>query len=272
LILHLWLLETDRCLFSCKSVPPQFESGSWGSKTGQQQWGNRNSKAPLKSSLGYIFCFVKHDFNDITFNVYIIFIKKGVRSVKLKNKIVILLALASQAAFGMPLPNSSPDSSTASCFTPSKEALISFQSKMADAGIPLHPDSDEIMEGEYVLTLKQFEELFGTESPRRQTLMNALHKAAKSLKSGGVKTLKIGGSFIGAKENPRDIDGCWEETKDVHLQNSMFNFRNRNAINTLLSLDLYVCSYVEAKTGLEFSQFFQRGRNNAPKGIIAIYL
>ena len=75
----------------------------------------------------------------------------------------------------------------------------------------------ELPEGEHLATLDEVEKFLGSSSERRRKLMRGLWEAAANLKVAGVKRIWINGSFVTDKENPGDIDGCWEYGENVDI-------------------------------------------------------
>jgi hypothetical protein len=120
--------------------------------------------------------------------------------------------------------------------------------------------------------LEQVEWAFGTATAQRRFLMRQLKRAYINFKMAGVKMIKLAGSFIGPKANPSDIDGCWVNSESVDLKKlrSFPEMRNRFTMKFDLELDFFECSQIELDTKLEFSDFFQKNRDDQPVGIIAI--
>lgn len=71
--------------------------------------------------------------------------------------------------------------------------------------------------GIHVTTINEIKDCFGSANKMRIKLMNGLIAALKNMKRAGVKKVWINGSFVTDKEEPRDIDGCWEYHKGVDL-------------------------------------------------------
>ncbi len=62
------------------------------------------------------------------------------------------------------------------------------------------------------------EAVYGCSTDRRKLLMRGLRETANNFELSGVRTLWIDGSFITDKEEPNDIDGCWEYTFKVDVE------------------------------------------------------
>src|SRR5688572_12191635 len=75
----------------------------------------------------------------------------------------------------------------------------------------------EFPPGEHETSLSGVRKRFGTSSAQRKELMRGLTEAAENLKAAGVSKIWVNGSFVTSKEEPNDIDGCWEYTDDVDL-------------------------------------------------------
>lgn len=125
--------------------------------------------------------------------------------------------------------------------------------------------------GIHVTTIAEIEDCFGSSNKTRVKLMNGLIAALKNMKRAGVKKVWINGSFVTNKEEPKDIDGCWEYDKGINLK-----------ILDLLFLD--DPGLVKLKYGLHFFvaglfandnwplSFFQSTIDFGKKGILMIDL
>lgn len=74
----------------------------------------------------------------------------------------------------------------------------------------------------------------------------------------GVKIIWIDGSFVTSKENPNDIDGCWEYTPLVNQDklDSVF-LGSRKEMKNKYGLDFFIANIVEMGSGLPFPKFFK---------------
>jgi len=84
--------------------------------------------------------------------------------------------------------------------------------------IPALQANGELPPGEHQASLNEVEAVYGSSTDRRKLLMQGLREAASNFELSGVKTLWIDGSFITDKEEPNDIDGCWEYTLVVDTE------------------------------------------------------
>jgi len=98
--------------------------------------------------------------------------------------------------------------------------------------------------GEHVATWPEIVGRFGWNTRRRE-LLEGLRLALSELQKAGCKRVYVDGSFVTDKDEPNDYDGCWEEAGV--------------AIPSL-------------HAGLLDLRFFQRDRDDMPKGIVFIDL
>ena len=88
-----------------------------------------------------------------------------------------------------------------------------------------------------------------------------------------IKPPWINGSFTTDKEEPNDIDGCWEYTLVVDVKKLDPCFLSaREEMKNKYGLDFFIANIVEAGSGLPFPKFFQVNRDGDPKGIIVVQL
>jgi len=139
--------------------------------------------------------------------------------------------------------------------------------------IPALLENGELPPGEHHATLDEVEATYGSSSERRKLLMKGLRKASSNLELSGVSMLWVDGSFITGKEEPNDIDGCWEYTSAVDVNKlDPFFLGSRDKIKNKYGLDFFIANIIEAGSGLPFPEFFQVNRNGEAKGIIIITL
>jgi len=139
--------------------------------------------------------------------------------------------------------------------------------------IPALRESGELPPGEYQASLNEIETIFGTSTDRRKLLMRGLREAARNFEISGVKVLWIDGSFITDKEEPNDIDGCWEYTPAVDAEKLDPVFLgSRDEMKNKYGLDFFIANIIEAGSGLPFPKFFQVNRDGDPKGIVFVTL
>ncbi|MHB8620801.1 MAG: DUF6932 family protein [Chloroflexota bacterium] len=83
----------------------------------------------------------------------------------------------------------------------------------------------------------------------------------------------VNGSFVTAKEEPGDFDGCWEAAgvDPARLDPVLLDFSDqRNAQKEKFGGELFVASGPADGAGRQFLDFFQQDRDGRPKGIVAI--
>ena len=140
-------------------------------------------------------------------------------------------------------------------------------------GIPKLQANGELPPGEHSASLDEIEMVYGSSNDRRIQLMQGLREAARNFEESGVKTLQINGSFITDKEEPNDIDGCWEYTTEVDEKKLDPVFLGlRSEMKLKYGLDFFISNIIEAGSGLPFPKFFQVNRDGDPKGIIVVKL
>jgi len=139
--------------------------------------------------------------------------------------------------------------------------------------IPAIQPNGELPPGEHQVSLDEVDSLFGHSTARRKLLMRGLRKAVSNFELSGVRALWVDGSFITDKEEPNDIDGCWEYSQNVDLEKLDPVFLGtREEMKNKYGLDFFIANFVEAESGLPFPKFFQVNRNGDPKGIIIVRL
>ena len=141
--------------------------------------------------------------------------------------------------------------------------------------IPDFNAKGELPAGEHNATLDDIEVRYGRASRRRKALMNGLRQAADKLAKAGVKTIWVNGSFITAKENPNDIDGCWayNDAVDIRaLEDDFLSLDSRRIVKNRYGLDFFIAQLIEADSGKPFPLFFQVNRDGEAKGIVVVDL
>lgn len=140
--------------------------------------------------------------------------------------------------------------------------------------IPKFNENGELPKGEYQLALEEVETIFGKNSEQRKKLMQGLFNATENLARAGVRKIWINGSFVTSKEEPNDIDGCWEYHSEVSLEklDPVFLMESRLPMKEKYGLEFFPSSVIEGASGLPFPQFFQINRERESKGIVFVYL
>lgn len=140
--------------------------------------------------------------------------------------------------------------------------------------IPALKRNGELPSGEHSATLDQIESAFGLGSARRKKLMKGLRAAVQNFEQAGVRKIWVNGSFVTAKTQPNDIDGCWEWNQAVQtsLLDPVFLSNSRAEAKLKYGLDFFISAITEAGSGLPFPHFFQVNRDGDAKGIIVMRL
>lgn len=79
-------------------------------------------------------------------------------------------------------------------------------------------------QGIHPATIEEVGRYFGSSNARRKALFSGLEKALRNLSAAGARKVYLNGSFVTKKDNPNDIDGCWEpnESTDVTKLDPVF--------------------------------------------------
>ncbi len=101
-----------------------------------------------------------------------------------------------------------------------------------------------------------------------------LKKVVKNLRSAGIEGIYIDGSFVGDKEFPNDIDGCWMPKmglKTEKIDPALLDFsQSRKKMKEKYSVDFFLANVIEGASGEPFLEFFQTDRDGKRKAIIKI--
>jgi len=137
---------------------------------------------------------------------------------------------------------------------------------------PLTKKTGHLPFGEFVATLPEIESRFGMSSIRRKELMSGVKKAVLNFQRAGINKIWIDGSFISARKEPQEIDGCWEYHKNVDLTRLDRCFANvdRNDMKFRYGLDFFPSNGIEFLSQKPFPYFFQFSRDGLKKGIIIL--
>ena len=139
--------------------------------------------------------------------------------------------------------------------------------------IPTLQGNGELPPGEHPATVDDVEAVFGSSIGRRRLLMRGLRVAIANFELSGVRMFWLNGSFTTDKNEPNDIDGCWEYTPNVDIKRLDPVFLGpRKAMKEKYGLDFFISNIAESESGLPFPEFFQVNREGEPKGIIVIRL
>jgi hypothetical protein len=139
--------------------------------------------------------------------------------------------------------------------------------------IPPFSDSGNLPEGLHEATWDEIVERFGTNA-RRRALLDGLRRALESLRAAGCRRAYIDGSFVTAKEDPGDFDGCWEiaGVDSGLLDPVLLQFSDaRAAQKKRFGGELFPAEAIADPDGTRFLGYFQRDKlTGEPKGIVAL--
>ena len=135
----------------------------------------------------------------------------------------------------------------------------------------LDPESGLLPEGIHQADWSEVVEHFGW-NPRRRQLLDGLADAIESLARAGCRRIWLNGSFVTAKEEPGDFDGCWDpDGVDLEALDPVFlDFSDHRAAQKARFSGELLPNVVEADSGLAFVEFFQGERDASRKGIVEI--
>jgi len=136
------------------------------------------------------------------------------------------------------------------------------------------PSTGLLPAGIHEATWPEFVARFGS-TPHRLRLLAGLKMALDALRAGGCRRVYIDGSFVTAKAAPADFDACWETdgADPDRLDPVLLTFaQGRRAQKAQFGGELFPADWPAEPSGTTFLRFFQRDRNDRPKGIVAIDL
>jgi hypothetical protein len=124
---------------------------------------------------------------------------------------------------------------------------------------------------------QEFEDVFGFNAHRRR-LMAGLKLACYALVEAGCTTVYVNGSFVTSKELPGDTDVCWDDESvsedriDPIFDLSKNAREKRIAQKIRFGGEFFPASAIADEMGRTFLEFFQKGRDDNPKGIVKLNL
>jgi hypothetical protein len=138
---------------------------------------------------------------------------------------------------------------------------------------PFDPATGNLPPGLHEATWEEFVARYGT-TAHRLLLLAGLKAALDALRVAGCRRVYVDGSFVTAKEEPGDFDGCWEvEGVDLaRLDPVLMTFTERRAAQKRKYRgELFPADAAAAFAGTSFLRFFQRDKDTGEgKGIIAL--
>ncbi len=124
-------------------------------------------------------------------------------------------------------------------------------------------------------SLKEFEVRFGI-NDHRQRLIGGLQRGVLALMAAGCRIVYVNGSFVTAKEFPKDYDACWDAAgvRIRDLDPVLLDFSNRRAAQKAKFGGEFFPSHLAAELKSPFRafiDFFQEDTNlGLKKGIIGL--
>ena len=140
--------------------------------------------------------------------------------------------------------------------------------------IPVFDANGNLPPGLHVATWDELVARFGANA-QRQMLLSGLRAALLWLKDAECLRVYVDGSFVTAKEEPGDYDGCWEVdgVDPDKLDPVLLEFANRRAAQKAKYYgELFLANAAADPAGTRFIDFFQFDKDGQPKGIIALDL
>lgn len=137
-------------------------------------------------------------------------------------------------------------------------------------------ENGNLQEGVHIMTIEEFETNFGYNDHRKK-LISGLKIGMLELKNCGCKTIFIDGSFVTKKEFPQDFDACWD-ANGINLIKLMtdyptiIDYSNERKNQKRKYGGEFFPSKAPAEGYMLFIDFFQKDKNNHPKGIVQINL
>jgi hypothetical protein len=142
------------------------------------------------------------------------------------------------------------------------------------------PEFDErgcLPPGEHAATWDELTERFGGNSVR-QKLLEGLARVIPLLQHADCSRLWLNGSFITTKEEPADIDACYDRCDISRLDLRLYPVHGlqRREQKRDFGCEVFPAEAIAEldSSGLpcSFRNFFQKDRNESPKGIIELSL
>ena len=140
---------------------------------------------------------------------------------------------------------------------------------------PFDPATGNLPPGVHEAPWDEFVARYGW-TAHRLVLLAGLKAALDALHAAGCRRAYVDGSFVTAKDQPGDFDGCWEvdHVDLARLDPVLLTFANRRvAQKRRYGGELFPADWAADASGTNFLSFFQRDKDTGrPKGIIAMDL
>ncbi len=142
------------------------------------------------------------------------------------------------------------------------------------SAIPEFDNNGNLPPGIYEVSLKDIERHF-TWNDMRYNLFEGLRAAIYELTKANVKRVWIDGSFVTSKDDPNDIDGCWQADKGVDASKLdpvfLDMYPPREAMKKKYGVDFLISGVlISDSSGNTVEQFFQIDRDGNKKGILLL--
>ncbi len=147
------------------------------------------------------------------------------------------------------------------------------------SAIPDFDANGNLPPGVHSATLREIRAKFAW-TVKRKRLFNGLRRALRNLAEAGVTRVWIGGSFVSDKDEPNDIDGCWDDLPgpvDISKLDAVFLETSppRSSMKRKYGVDFLIARWRladrEAEGGTVLD-FFQMDRDGDARGVILVEL
>jgi hypothetical protein len=146
---------------------------------------------------------------------------------------------------------------------------------------PFDPNTGALPPGVYQATLAQIAKCLGF-TPRRRWLLKGLRSAVEAFWAAGISDIYIDGSFCTEKPDPGDIDGYWVQPDDgVYDRLDPYWLDFELVLVPYLrkwkwrmwadhGVEFFIHPAMRPSPEMEFPDFFRRGREGQPRGLIQV--
>lgn len=143
--------------------------------------------------------------------------------------------------------------------------------------IPAFDHNGNLPPGVYRTTMAEITNRFAWNEKRRK-LCKGLGRAVANLGAAGVRRVWIAGGFVSSKDEPNDVDGCWDYVPgdlDVSRLDPVFLDRDppREAMKRVYGVDFLISwrSLADPEAhGATVLEFFQKDQDGNAKGILLL--
>lgn len=144
--------------------------------------------------------------------------------------------------------------------------------------IPGFTDEGLLTPGVHETDLEELKEKMGWSRKRRE-LLEGLEEALALMASCGVARVYLDGSFVTDKDRPNDVDGCYDLSEDVTVEDlrrlaPVFppSPSNRAEAKRRFGVDFFPAAATELGSGQPFLRFFQTDREGRERGVLSVEL